>query len=125
MNHSNVICLQTFPQPVDYASGLLLGGYQLHVVHAVAGRIWALVSGDRHTDLGSAEAAPVLQLDLPELTCGWWFGKRRGQCPEDGEAHTEEDHGHRYGHEDLENQHLFSLRAAPIGHPWVCGDHRF
>jgi len=83
----------------------------------VAGWIRALVSGDRHTDLGSAEAAPVLQLDLPKLADGWRFGKRRGQRPKDGEAHAKQDHGHRDGHEDLEDQHLSSLRAAPRWEP--------
>ena len=94
-----------------------LGSHQFHVVHAVARWIRALVSGDCHSDLSPAETAPVLQLDLPKLADGWRFGKRRGQRPKNGEAHTKQNYGHRDGHEDLEDQHLSSLRATPLWTP--------
>ena len=83
----------------------LFGDDDLHLLHAVAGRVRVLLGGHGHSYLGAAEAAPVLQLDLPEVAGRRWFGDWRGEGAQQGEAGPDEDQDHDDGHDNLEQRH--------------------
>src|SRR5207237_7929349 len=78
-------------------------GDEVHVLHAMAGRLGELLGGLDHLHLGAADRAAVAQVDPAQLTLLRWI-RRMGDRPQHEQARAPHHEGDGDGDEDVQQR---------------------
>ena len=96
--------------------------HEVHFVLTMAGWVGLLVGSDAHVQFHAADAASIVDLDLPKLTRRGRFGNRLGHHAEDSEAQSKQGHGHEHS-DDHPEPHVPPSVALALSRLTV-DDHR-